>query len=132
MPKITSIDLVFENVESIRVMKHHKATWSNIDVSAHIDAIGQRFNTISVDSAKIDFDLKDVLPDGLFDKNQSILDRILGGDISHFDINYDDGSNIYLGLPWAPEDEYTNLYQKTKVYNNDKSIRLSFKERPLQ
>lgn len=125
MANIISVDLVFENVESITVTKYHALSWKNLTVSYHEDAIGQRFGVIAVDAAMISFDVKDC-QSNLFDKDEDILHRLSSNDISHFDINYDDGSNIYIGVPWSPEDEYTNLFQKTTIHGNN--VRIEFKE----
>jgi len=125
MANIVSVDLVFENVESVSVTKYHDISWKNLTVSYHEDAIGQRFGLIAVDYAMISFDIKDC-QSNLFDEDEDILHRLLSNDISHFDINYDDGSNIYIGLPWSPEDEYTNLFQKTTIHENN--VLITFKE----
>lgn len=126
MANIISVDLVFENVEAITVTKYRDLSWKNLTVSYHEDAIGQRFGVIAVDAAMINFDITDC-QSNLFDNDEDILHRLSLNDISHFDINYDDGSNIYIGLPWSPEDEYTNLFQKTTIHGNN--VRITFKER---
>lgn len=125
MANIISVDLVFENVEAITVTKYRDLSWKNLTVSYHEDAIGQRFGTISVDAAMINFDVNDC-QSILFDENENMLHRLSSNDISHFDINYDDGSNIYIGVPWSPEDEYINLFQKTTIRGNN--VQIEFKE----
>ena len=52
----------------------------------------------------------------MFDDAQSLKDRIKGKDITHFDFNFTDKTNLYVGVLWEDgETEYDNKYQHNTI-----------------
>lgn len=52
----------------------------------------------------------------MFDGAQSLKDRIKGKDITHFDFNFTDKTNLYVGVLWEDgETEYDNKYQHNTI-----------------
>lgn len=52
----------------------------------------------------------------MFDDAQNLKDRIKGKDITHFDFNFTDKTNLYVGVLWEDgETEYDNKYQHNTI-----------------
>ena len=126
---ITSVDLVFENVEVYVVSKVKSLKLDPIYKIGGVDAANTYFELLRTDYALIQFDLKNLDASGSWDYLTPDLkpaDHLKNNDISHLDIHYDDGTSEYVSMPWSEEDEYTNLYQKTTINNN--LVQIEFKK----
>lgn len=127
---LESVDFVFENCETFKVPADgiDRMMISDIHYSFDIHPNGLSEWTkpgemsywAYVDFASVILNKKgmNILSDWseMFNDAQLLKDRIKGNDITHFDFNFTDGTNIYIGVPWEDgESEYDNKYQHNTI-----------------
>lgn len=129
MKTIKSIDLVFENVESLTINEEQIENILIGDIKRNIyrfasNAIG---NSISSDMIHIEIKSSfNKLMTGTFGDVFYPFDRIKKyNDITSITINYEDGNKETIYTIWNDEDEYSNKYQSTTILkNNNLKIRI--------
>ena len=132
--KLKSIDIVFENCEvyTIPAIGIHRMSVGNLDFSfdVHVNGLSERETPGEIfDECSTDF-VSLILNEQAFDCKSaweemfecySLKERLAMNDITHFDFNFTDGTNLYVSVPWEDgEDEFTNIYQHTDI--KDKMI----------
>lgn len=128
--QVESVDFVFENCESFRVPADgiDRMMMSDIRYSFDIHPNGLSKWTepgetscwAYVDYVSVILNEKgmNIISDWaeMFDDAQVLKDRIEGNDITHFDFNFSDGTNLYIGVPWEDgKSEYDNKYQHNTI-----------------
>lgn len=127
---LKSVDFVFENCETFRVPADgiHRLFMSDIHYSfdVHPNGLsewtkpGEMSYWAYVDYAGVILNEKgmNILSDWseMFNDAEILKERIKGNDITHFDFNFTDGTNLYVGVPWEDgKSEYDNKYQHNSI-----------------
>ena len=128
--KVESVDFVFENCETFKVPADGIDRMSIRDVHYSFDIHpnglskwtepGETSCWCIADYVSVILNEKgmNIISDWaeMFDDAQSLKDRIKGKDITHFDFNFTDKTNLYVGVLWEDgETEYDNKYQHNTI-----------------
>ena len=128
--KVESVDFVFENCETFKVPADGIDRMSIGDVHYSFDIHpnglskwtepGETSCWCIADYVSVILNEKgmNIISDWaeMFDDAQSLKDRIKGKDITHFDFNFTDKTNLYVGVLWEDgETEYDNKYQHNTI-----------------
>lgn len=125
MKKVKYVDIVLENCEVFRVSPKsiESITINNIQRYLGINCFqyknGEIYENISTDKVIIKLKnfskIKDITK---FPTNLNFLERInYIKDITHLDLNYDDGTKEYITVPWDEHENY-NDWQNNKIDKN--------------
>lgn len=132
---IESVDIVFENCEVYRVPADciYRMTIDNVKFSfvLHFNGLnkytkpGETSDFAECEYASIILNekgmkLKSSWDEMFKDEDLHLLeDRIEANDITHFDINFTDGTNLYIAVPWEDGiSAFVNKYQHNDIKDN--------------
>lgn len=128
--KLESLDIVFENCEVYTVPADgiHRLSLGNISYSltVHVNGLsvyedpGSLHDWVQTDYVGLVLNEKGMKAhscwEEMFDDCPLLKDRLKGQDITHFDLNFTDNTNLYVGVPWKDgNSEFDNKYQHTDI-----------------
>ncbi|WRW34693.1 hypothetical protein CF5_0030 [Staphylococcus phage CF5] len=121
--KVKYVDLVFENIDVIR-LKPEQIEWFYIGgINRNIFFNGiQIIKEVSCNDFTIEIkDPKSIehLEHGFNEYKTNVLDRLNDNDLTHIDIVYSDGTNEHISIPYT-EEQY-NAYQHN-TYDEESKI----------
>lgn len=128
--QLASIDIVFENCEVYNIPADgiYKLSVGDINFSfdVHVNGLSKYTKPGEISSfsstnyiwlvlnqkgMKVESGWEDI-----FDETQIFSDRVKGNDITHIDFIFNDGSHLYVEVPWKDGySEFVNQYQHTDV-----------------
>lgn len=133
--KIKQLDIVFENCEVFTLTPDMIIACSicgiknNVGINCFQYENGEVYETISCDEMMLVINEKGMAQKGSFDfpnyTSPLLKKRLKSNDITHFDIIFEDGTNLYIMAPWKDKEnnEYHNVLQHNifQKYSNIES-----------
>ena len=143
--QLASIDIVFENCEIYNIPADgiYKLSVGDINFSfdIHVNGLskytkpGEMSSFSSTNYIWLVLNQKGMKVESgwedIFDETQIFSDRVKGNDITHIDFIFNDGSHLYVEVPWEDGcSEFVNALQKCEIKNNLLYIEISQNDMP--